>query len=216
MKILRIGVLLALMLTVVGASAVIGQRPSVSVESGIFSIKYEACLERARQSLIAEGFVAERGGGNFYWGGKAIHHATIVCDGTPHPDGKIDFHVFVTSNTNDGNLAGGERVKLTNRMYQTLPDPKGLSVKTQKQVYAANEQIVVEYSGLPGSQTDWFTIVKVGAADNTYGQFEYSGGKRFGTHTFTGLPPGQYEVRIYFNWQAGGYVVHARHQFTVQ
>lgn len=107
----------AMIMLAVGASAVgAQQRPALSVATGTISINYEACLARARQALESEGFSAERGGGNFYWGGKGIHSATIVCDGTQRTDGKIDFHVWVASNSNDGNVTGAERVRLGLRM----------------------------------------------------------------------------------------------------
>lgn len=210
----------SMLAALVCASPVVAQqRPAASVASGVLAINYEACLARARQSLLSEGFTADRGvagSANFYWGGKGIHWATIVCDGTPHADGKIDFHIWVASNSNDGNIPGVERVKLGNRMDQAVQGPTGLSVRTKKQIYAAGEEIVIEWSGLPGNQKDWFTIVKAGDLDTVTGQFVYSAGKRDGTQAFRGLASGQYEVRVYFNWQAGGYVVHARHQFTVQ
>lgn len=92
------------------------QSPAVSVGSQMLSLTYEDCLARAKQALASEGFAAEREGGNFYWGGKGVYHASIVCDGTPHPDNRIDVHVFVASTSGDGNVPGAERVKLQGRM----------------------------------------------------------------------------------------------------
>jgi len=89
-------------------------QPAVSVGHQQLPITYEACLTRARQALELEGFAAARGGGNFYWGGKGIHHATIVCD--PGADNRIDVHVFVASTSGDGNVPGAERVRLLQRM----------------------------------------------------------------------------------------------------
>lgn len=90
------------------------QRPSVSVGHQQLPITYEDCLVRARQALELEGYETARGGGNFYWGGKGIHHASIVCDGTP--DNRMDVHVFVASTSSDGSVAGAERVRLQQRM----------------------------------------------------------------------------------------------------
>lgn len=106
----------SLLICSLSASVSAQQRPAISVGSQMISITYEECLARAKRSLQSEGFAAERGGGNFYWGGKGIHHATIVCDGTPHPDKKIDVHVFVASTSGDGNLPGAERVRLQEQM----------------------------------------------------------------------------------------------------
>ncbi|NEQ99980.1 MAG: hypothetical protein F6K30_25315 [Cyanothece sp. SIO2G6] len=90
------------------------------------------------------------------------------------------------------------------------------SAKIQQASYKPDEAIVVEYSGFSGSQTDWITIVPAGAADNTYKQWFYTLGNTNGTHTFKGLPAGEYEVRGYFNWLAGGYTVQTRSSFTVR
>jgi hypothetical protein len=91
----------------------------------------------------------------------------------------------------------------------------GVSIRTQKAVYAPNEKIVVEYSGLPGNPQDWILLAKAGAADDAYDQWVYTQGKRDRTYTFNGLPEGQYEARVHFNWPAGGNTVHARYTFTV-
>ncbi|MEA5532390.1 hypothetical protein [Crocosphaera sp. XPORK-15E] len=89
------------------------------------------------------------------------------------------------------------------------------TVKTQKSNYAANEQIIVEYSGFPGNKNDWITISSSDKPDNSYGPYFYTQGKQNGTYTFNGLPAGNYQVRSYFNWPAGGYTVQTRSSFTV-
>ena len=86
---------------------------------------------------------------------------------------------------------------------------------TQKQIYMPNEQILVQFAGLPGYSGDWITIVRADARFDTYGEWFYANGQRSGTHVFKGMPPGSYEVRVYFNWPAGGYNVQSRHPFTV-
>lgn len=118
---IRYAFLMIILLTAVEAAR--SQRPALSVATGTVSINYDACLARARQALEAEGFTAERGGGNFFWGGKGVHSATIVCDGTQRTDGKVDFHVWVASNSNDGNVPGAERVRLGLRMDGAAPVP---------------------------------------------------------------------------------------------
>ena len=88
--------------------------PAVSVGHQQLSITYADCLARARQALDSEGYQTARGGGNFYWGGKGIHYATIVCD--ENTDSRVDVHVFVASTSGDGNVPGAERVRLQQRM----------------------------------------------------------------------------------------------------
>ena len=80
-----------------------------------------------------------------------------------------------------------------------------------KDVYAKGEPITIEYSGLPGNQQDWITIIKKGMPDNKYGQWFYTKGQSQGTYTFNGInAPGEYEIRVYHNWPNGGYNVQER------
>lgn len=88
-------------------------------------------------------------------------------------------------------------------------------VATAKQVYAPGEPVVVEFSGLPGNEKDWITVVEAAAPQSAYGETFYTGGKTAGRHSFGALPPGKYEARVFFDWPVGGYMVKARHAFTV-
>ncbi len=88
-------------------------------------------------------------------------------------------------------------------------------IKMQKEVYASGEAIEVEFSGLPGNQQDWITVVKKGTPESSYGEYFYTQGKKQGSYEFKGLSPGEYEVRVYFNWPDGGYTVQDRFSFEV-
>ena len=90
------------------------------------------------------------------------------------------------------------------------------AVKADKQVYAPNEKITVKFSGFPGNEQDWITIVKASDPPSSYGQYFYLNRKRSGTLDFNGFPVGKYEVRGFFNWPEGGYTIQARYVFTVQ
>jgi peptidoglycan hydrolase-like protein with peptidoglycan-binding domain len=87
--------------------------------------------------------------------------------------------------------------------------------KTQKDVYASDEPIIVEFSGLPGNKQDWITVVTKETPDNSYAEYFYTQGKTQGNYTFKGLKPGEYEVRVYFDWPGGGYTVQDRFSFEV-
>ncbi|MGE5657357.1 MAG: lectin-like protein [Actinomycetota bacterium] len=97
-----------------------------------------------------------------------------------------------------------------------MADSNSATVKTQKSSYTPNQGIEVEFSGFPGNNSDWITIVPANAADNTYKEWYYTQGKTSGTHTFKGLPAGDYEVRGYFNWSAGGYNVQTRSRLSIR
>jgi hypothetical protein len=90
------------------------------------------------------------------------------------------------------------------------------TLRTDKEVYAANENIVVEFANLPGNAKDWLTIVSANTPPETEGQFFYTGGKKSGLFTFKGLPVGDYEVRAFYNWPEGGHTVQVRTAFRVR
>ncbi len=93
--------------------------------------------------------------------------------------------------------------------------PAGVYARTIKNIFYENEPIIVEYFNLPGFKQDWITVVSKGANDSSYDEWFYTNGARNGTYTFKGLPAGNYEVRVYFNWPDGGYVVMSRYPFVV-
>jgi hypothetical protein len=95
----------------------------------------------------------------------------------------------------------------------------GPRVETTRPAYAPAEQVVVEYSGLPGNRTDWITVVAPESPDGAHvgGQWAYTDGKREGTFTLGPLPAGRYEARLHYDWSGGGgTTVHARRSFEVR
>ena len=85
-----------------------------------------------------------------------------------------------------------------------------------KEVFSASENVVVEYSGMPGYQHDWITLSEASKPDSEWGKWFYTQGHSAGQYTYSGLKPGAYEIRVYYNWPAGGYVVQKRVKFTVK
>jgi hypothetical protein len=109
--------------------------------------------------------------------------------------------------------AGGRIVRMS-APFQVVEMNTGVVLRTQRPVYAANEPIIVEYVGFPGTN-DWITVTAASDPAEKYGQFFYTGKKPGGFFTFSGLPAGDYEARAYFDWPGGGYVVRARFPFRV-
>ena len=86
----------------------------------------------------------------------------------------------------------------------------------EKKVYQTNESIVVYYSGAPGRERDWISIVPFGTADNQAGTYQYLPvGLAHGSLVFAPQYPGRYEVRAYYNYSTNGYLVAHRSAFTV-
>jgi hypothetical protein len=86
---------------------------------------------------------------------------------------------------------------------------------TEAPRYAPGEPIVVHFRGLPGSAGDWITVIAAAEPDDRYASWSYTGGATSGRLAFAALPPGEYEVRVYFDWPAGGYAVRSRSAFAV-
>lgn len=94
---------------------------------------------------------------------------------------------------------------------------KGTAViKLNKTIYTRFEQVTVSYSGLPGNQNDWITLISASASDSTYGEWFYTYGQKSGSYTFKVSEPGDYEVRVYYDWPNGGYVVRQRIKIKVK
>lgn len=85
-----------------------------------------------------------------------------------------------------------------------------------KPVYSRFEQVTVNYKGMPGNQQDWITLVSASEPDTTYGEWFYTQGQRSGTYTFKPVASGNYEVRFYYDWPNGGYIVQKRIRIKVK
>jgi len=89
-------------------------------------------------------------------------------------------------------------------------------IKTDKDVYSEGEKIRVNFYNAPGYSRDWICIVAAGSPDNDAGDYQYMPhGESQGVLTFNAPAPGKYEVRAFYNYSRNGYVVSARHRFTV-
>lgn len=104
-----------------------------------------------------------------------------------------------------------------------IGDPKPTAAKSEgpqlwldKEIYNPSDSIVLNYSGLPGNKQDWFSLVSAAKPDTTYGQWFYTRGKKSGAYSFRRVPSGEYEIRLYLNWPAGGYKVKKRLKFKVE
>lgn len=76
--------------------------------------------------------------------------------------------------------------------------------------FVTREPVPITLTGLPGNPQDWLTLVAAKKSDDSFGVWEYTKGVTEGTWTFTAPRPGDYEVRVYFDYPAGGFTVQAR------
>ena len=75
--------------------------------------------------------------------------------------------------------------------------------------------VTVFWSGTPGNQQDWITVVAEGAAPEDAGQGTFTSGAVDGSYTVSGLAAGAYEVRVFYDYPASGYTIQASYPFTV-
>jgi hypothetical protein len=74
----------------------------------------------------------------------------------------------------------------------------GVTVATDRAAYAAGGLIVVSWSGLPGTATDWVSITPEGSTATTVTDWVYTGGATSGSHAFnTPAAAGRYVARAY-------------------
>jgi hypothetical protein len=97
---------------------------------------------------------------------------------------------------------------------QTVVPSDGLAVDAA--TIQPGKKFKVRFSGVPGNQQDWITVVSSKASKDTYGEWFYLGGKKEGELEFTApTQPGSYDIRLYYNWPDGGYEIQKRVQFSL-
>ncbi len=109
----------------------------------------------------------------------------------------------------------GSRAEFTSTQSET-PGRPDLSLTSDKNAYKQGEPVELAYSGLPGNQRDWVTVVPLGAPADNWGQWTYTEGKTNGTFVVENLEPGAYEARVYLDWPRGGFDVQRRWFFSVE
>ncbi|NPA81238.1 MAG: hypothetical protein GXO31_01380 [Epsilonproteobacteria bacterium] len=75
------------------------------------------------------------------------------------------------------------------------------SISCVKDVYIEGERIVVNVSGLAGNDDDWIGIYPRGASNDWENvvAWRYTGGVREGQLSLDPVPPGNYDIRVFFN-----------------
>lgn len=81
---------------------------------------------------------------------------------------------------------------------------------------SATGEVIAAWRDTPGGATDWVSVVRAGAPDDVYeSTWTYTNGRSAGTYNAGRLAAGEYEVRLYLNWPAGGYLVVDRIAFRL-
>ncbi len=92
------------------------------------------------------------------------------------------------------------------------PKPlRKISINPGKSIFEPGQNIMVTFSGLPAKGQDWLAISDINHKSDEYFDLVMLEGKpKSGTHSFSGLPEGNYEIRVYTNWPDGGYHIAAK------
>ena len=111
-------------------------------------------------------------------------------------------------------------------VVQTRPaaiNPKIKSAKSRRGKYLAlaknryqpGETVEIDWFSSTGSRYDWLDVVPVGTKDDSAGDRLMYLGKKDGTFSVDNLKPGDYETRIYLDYNTKGYKVADRLAFQV-
>jgi TolB-like protein len=98
---------------------------------------------------------------------------------------------------------------------QPKQTPSAVKITAAKARFKPTEPVLIIFSGMPGNENDWITLVMADSPDDSWGEWFYTGGEESGSFSFAPIPAGEYEVRVYFDWPGGGYNVQQRLKITV-
>lgn len=196
--------LLALACSFAGPAA--AAAPSLSTTVFALQVSFEECRARLASALAAEGYGDTRDFGNGWLGSTATHSASVGCI---HGDGET---VAVVTVAGEGDNTA-QRDRLAELLRKSVEGAEGHYVAVER---GPQGNVVVRWREMPGSATDWIAVQPANAADDSYGStWTYTEGHREGTFDAGKLAPGDYEVRVYFDWPAGGFTVQERVGFRV-
>jgi hypothetical protein len=89
------------------------------------------------------------------------------------------------------------------------------TVKTNKDVYAPNEEVIASFENMSGDNEDWMGIYPAGS-ENTWENmvdWKWIAGDIEGERRFNGLAAGEYEVRVFFE---NSFEVEASYAFVIE
>jgi hypothetical protein len=73
------------------------------------------------------------------------------------------------------------------------------TVTVSGSTFSTLDPIVVDYTGLPGNQTDWISLAPAGSSQYVITAWTYTQGAQTGQATFSEIPAGTYVARAYEN-----------------
>lgn len=95
-------------------------------------------------------------------------------------------------------------------------DDSDIIMRTEKKVYARYENIVVIYKNFPGNKYDYISLAYSGKNETDYYEYDWTYGNVNGKLTFSGVEPGEYEVRAHLRYYNGSQEINKRYKFRVK
>lgn len=100
------------------------------------------------------------------------------------------------------------------------PTPSAATIKSKYMAlsgssFAPSDSIDLTWSGVPSYRNDWIALAMKEMKDDNYLSYTYTSGKKEGSYSFSGLEPGEYEARLYLNYNKNGYKAADRIAFSV-
>lgn len=106
--------------------------------------------------------------------------------------------------------------KPTSRPKAPVARPMGILLMPEKHNFAPGQKITLAFSGFPARGQDWIALSSVShKADQYFDMVMLEGRPHSGSHSFNGLPAGNYELRAYTNWPDGGYKIATKASISV-
>ena len=123
--------------------------------------------------------------------------------------------VYTCNNDQQAPAPTSETVIASPGRPQETVEPQKPRIVLASDIVRTGQPVAITVSELPGNPQDWVTLIEASRPDSEFGVWEYTKGVQQGTWQFTAGNVGDYEVRVYFDWPKGKYVVKARASITI-
>jgi hypothetical protein len=167
----------------------------------------DACRTGAAAALGASGYGSARSVGNGLGGSNDLYSAAIFCCA----EGDQAVANIVVAGPGD---ASAECTRIA-QAFRGSGD-RVLRSRYLEVILHADGAVTLGWHDTPGNPYDWISAQPAGTPDDKYsaGYWNYTEGEVTGSRERS-FDPGNYELRIYFDYPKGGYVVRDRLPFSV-
>jgi len=131
-------------------------------------------------------------------------------------NGKLNFDAMPAGNYDVRAFYNNSFTLVTHKTFKVEAHKQVAVLKTTKDVYQVNDDVIVNFKNINGSTKDWLAIYPAGTS-NAWGnvvKWKWNkGAVTQGSANFDKLPGGDYEARIFYN---NSFKLEAKYAFTVE